>query len=163
MSIWGDLDIDEIGTDPFGLPENTYLFLVTDAKVEQKENRTGLVVKFQVEMPGTQYDKRPQSKYYPFYPGKKNEDLNAQELQDMERLNKDLEQAFDLSDSERKGLTPKQLVGKLFYGDVKHSQGKTGTKNEGKTFSNINNMTSQRLWEETHAAQNEADEKSYGF
>jgi len=151
-SIFGDLDVDEIGDDPFGIANGTYWAVVTDAKISEKDGNYALTFQWQIDEPGNEYNANKVSEFYPIYPGKKNSDLDADELKRMKFLKRRMRRGFGMSEGEMKSLKPQNLIGKFAYITVVNNPAKD---NSGRIYINVTEALTKDLYDEEVGAREE--------
>lgn len=150
-SLFGDMDVANISDDPFEVAPNTYWCICTESFVKVKEGDDGeditnLVVKWQIDDPESEYHHNTLTEWYRLFPGKKLEDLDPEEKKKMKFLKRRLRRGFDLSEEEMQKLRPSQLIGEGAFVTVVVKEG-TGA-NAGKSFTNVQDAMSKRLYEE---------------
>lgn len=157
-SLFGDMDIANISDDPFEVAPNTYWCTCTDAYVKVKEGAgedgedvTNLVIKWQIDEPDNEYHGNTLTEWYKLFPGRKLDDLDPNEKKAMKFLKRRLRRGFDMSEEEMAKLRPSQLIGMGAFVTVVVTDGKGA--NEGKSFTNVRDAVSKRLYEEENGEQ----------
>jgi hypothetical protein len=153
MSIFGNLDVTEFDDNPFYTKPDTYWAFCTECV--QKENEDGqvqLVLTWTIDEPDNEYHGNNVQEYYGLWPEKEWKDYSPDEKKATKFLKRRLRRAFDLSESEMQTVEYSELVGKGAFITLKESKGKEGTKNAGKTFVNVFDALSKRLYEEEKGA-----------
>jgi hypothetical protein len=152
MSIFGNLDTTLVNDNPFYVKPDTYWAVCTDAviKVSEDNSSTSLVLTWTIDEPDNEYHHKNQQEYFGLFPERNGvwEDYTPEEKTATKWLKRRLRRAFDLSESEVDNVTVSELIGKEAYITLKESKGKEDTKNAGKTFINIADGISKRLYEE---------------
>ena len=152
MSIFGDLDTTEIDDNPFYTKPDTYWAVCTDAvqKFNEESNLTQIVITWTIDEPDNEYHGNNVQEYYSLFPehGGDWSRYSPDEKKATKWLMRRLRRGFDLSESELQGLEYSQLIGKGAFITLKESKGKEGTRNAGKTFVNVVDALSKRLYEE---------------
>jgi hypothetical protein len=158
MSIFGNLDTTEIGDNPFYTKPDTYWALCTDAvqKVSEDGTQTQLVITWTIDEPDNEYHGNNVQEYYSLFPEYEGDwsRYSPDEKKATKFLLSRLRRGFDLSESEMQTVEYSQLIGKGAFITLKESKGKEGTKNAGKTFVNVFNALSKRLYEEEKGSSN---------
>jgi hypothetical protein len=155
MSIFGNLDTTQVDDNPFYVKPATYWAVCTDAVVKQSEDgATQLVINWSIDEPDNEYHGKNQQEYYGLFPERGGiwENYTPDEKTATKWLKRRLRRGFDLSESEVDSVDCSMLIGKGAYLTLKESKGKEGTKNAGKTFVNIADALSKRLYEEEKGA-----------
>ncbi len=164
MSIFGELDINEIPDDPFYTPPNTYHCICTDAKFWQKEGaeHPSLVITWTIDDPDSDYHGNNIQEYFTLFladvtsdgelrpNGIKYADLEANQKKVVVKLKVRLRNAFDLSEAEINSFTdPSMLISR---------EAKVTTKENKKDskYVNVVEAVSLRLWKEQQAEGDEA-------
>lgn len=152
MSIFGDLDVSEISDDPFGVANNTYWAVCTDAKFKEKDGNTAFVITWQIDDPGGEYDRSKITEYYSMYPGLTWAELDGEQKKRMKFLKLRLRRGFDLSEKEINTIAPAALINKGAYITTKQNPASDGaidsTTGKPRMFTNITDALSRRLFEE---------------
>lgn len=151
MSIFGNLDTTQVSDNPFYVKPDTYWAVCTDAVVKQsEEGTTSLVITWTIDEPDNEFHHKNQQEYFGLFPERNGvwEDYTPEEKTATKWLKRRLRRAFDLSESEVDSVAVSELIGKGAFITLKESKGKEGTKNAGKTFVNIADALSKRLYEE---------------
>src|SRR5688500_13641735 len=117
MSIFGDMDVDDIPEDPYYVAPSTYWAMCTEAKQTKFEGNDDTFISFTwtIDEPDNEYHGKNLQKLYKIYPGKSKSDLTAKEIQGLSWLKKMLRRGFDLSESEIKSVELSDLVGTGAY------------------------------------------------
>lgn len=162
MSVFGDLDIGDIPDDPFYTPPNTYHCVCTKAEEWTKEGEDipQIVITWSVDDPSSDYHNHTFQQYFKLflYHAKTAEEakemyqaLDGNEKKAVIGLKKTLRRGFDLSETEARAFSdPTTLIGSEAKVTVKES-----TKDK-KTYTNVRDVVSKRLWEEEHSEPDEA-------
>lgn len=145
-SIFGDLDVDLIGDDPFSTAAGTYRADLVDAVVKEKDGNTSFTLKWKINEPDNEFHGNTIMEFYPLFPGVKWEDYDGDMKKRTKFLKKRLREGFDLSEEEIKSVSPSHLVGKTAYITVVVNEGKDA--NTGKKFTNVQEALSLRLYRE---------------
>lgn len=155
MSVFGDLDMTKVKDNPFVVGEDTYPAVCTDIKVYSSREEGGpdsVVFHWKIDDPGNKYHGKTLKKYYtlftkPFEEYTDDPETIGKYEEQAAFLNMLLRDGFDLSQEEIVNLESwSELLGSRMYLKVVNNEG-TG-RNEGKTFSNINMVMSERRYEE---------------
>lgn len=158
MSLFGDMDIDEIGDDPFAIAPNTYLAVVTDCYIKEKDGDKSFIIKWKINEPGSEYHGMGVTEFFNLIEeGREWADLSGDEKTRQKFFKKRLREAFDLTPEEMGRFTPDDAKNLEAMITVTMNKGKGA--NEGKTFTNVNSALSLRLYEE----QNPSAEMSGSF
>lgn len=155
MSIFGDMDVDDIPEDPFYVAPNTYWCVCTEAKFTDFDKDDGqmfLQIVWTIDEPDNDYHTKNLQKTYKVFPGKKKSDLAPKEIQGLSYLKRDLRRGFDLSESEMQTVNPSELVGSGAFVTSIVNEGKGD--NAGKKFVNINDTVCKRIFDEENQASN---------
>lgn len=152
MSIFGDLDLDGVNDDPYYTKPDTYWAVCTDAKeVTTQDGYTQAVYTWTIDEPDNEYHGNNVQKRFNLFPGKKKDELEPSEKKTLKYHLQYLRLGFDVSETERKSFKYSDAIGRGAYITLEESQGKAGTKNEGKTFVNANKVLCKRLYDEENA------------
>jgi hypothetical protein len=144
MSIWGEMDINDVPDDPFHIPENTYKCIVTDSYVKDKDGTEALIIKWAIDEPANDYHEKPLTEFFPLFK-KSFDELTGKEKQRTSFMKKRLREAFDLSDTQLQEFTPGQAVGKYAYLTVVNN---TDKDDDTKRYNNVTSALSERLYQE---------------
>lgn len=149
FGLFGDMDIEDVPDDPWFVGAGTYYATVTKAMKQAKKDGSGyaLIIEYTINEPDSDFHGQTKSDWFDLYPGRLFKDLDADEKKNVTRMKNRLMRAFDKTESELKGLKPDTLVGEKVYMKVVERQG-TKPEHQGKTFSNIQDITSERKYEE---------------
>jgi len=164
MSIFGDLDTTQVNDDPFFVKPDTYFAVCTDAEVKVSElpssnegnHVTQLVITWNINEPDNEFHGKKQIEYFSLFPERQGvwENYTPEEKTATKWLKRRLRRGFDLSESEMDSVNPSDLQGREAFITLKATQGKEGTKNAGRTFINIADAVSKRLYEEENNSSN---------
>lgn len=152
-SIFGDIDPNEIGDDPFAVSNGVYFTEVRRAKLQEvkteKVDEKALTFAFYVDEPDNdefhnyrigKYLGFPKDLKSPQNPsGRTYKELNGDEKRQLKFLKSFLRQAFDFSEEDfARPLDPDEFLEKNVYLEIKYN----------KPYLNIVNYWSPRLWKE---------------
>lgn len=152
MSLFGDMDIDEIGDDPFAIAPNTYPAIVTDCYIKEKDGDKAFIIKWKIQEPGDEYDGMSVMEYFAMVPeGTKWADLSGDEKKRQKFFKKRLREAFDLTTEEMGEFKPEDAKGLEAMITVKTNNG------SGKNFTNVVSALSMRLYNEQNPSSEMAD------
>jgi hypothetical protein len=148
MSIFGDMDVDDIPEDPYYVAPSTYWCLCTEAKFTQFEGNddTFLSITWTIDEPDNDYHTKNLQELFKVYPGKSKSDLTPKEIQGLSYLKRRLRRGFDLSESEIASVEPSELVSSGAYVTSVVNEGKND--NAGKKFINVKDAVSKRIFDE---------------
>lgn len=158
MSIFGDIDVDEISEDPFYVAPNTYWAICTEAVVTKFDKDfdpmadTFLKIVWTIDEPDNEYHGKNLQQLFKIFPGKTKADLTAKEIQGLSYLKKLLRRGFDLSESQIQEMEPSELIGKEAYVTSIVNEGKG--ENAGKSFVNIRDVVCKRILDEEASESN---------
>lgn len=154
MSIFGDIDVDEINEDPFYVAPNTYWAVCTEAKVTGFEGNPDTFLKFSwtIDEPDNDYHGKNLQQLFKIFPGKKKADLTAKEVQGLSYLKRLLRRGFDLSESQIASVNPSELIGAEAFVTSVVNEG-TG-ENAGKSFVNVRDVICKRIFDEEQQENN---------
>lgn len=149
MSIFGNLDTSTIDDNPFYTKPDTYWAFCTDAVEKTNEDgQVQLVLTWTIDEPDNEYHHNNVQEYYGLWKDKDWEDYTADEKKQTKFLMRRMRRGFDLSESELQNVEYSELIGKGAYITLKETKGKEGTKNAGKSFINVFDAVSKRLYDE---------------
>jgi hypothetical protein len=152
MSIFGDMDVDDIPEDPYYVAPNTYWCLCTEAKFTKFDKDfdpmadTFLSITWTIDEPDSEYHTKNLQQLFKVYPSKSKDDLTAKEIQGLSYLKRLLRRGFDLSESEIASVEPSELVSSGAYVTSVVNEGKND--NAGKKFINVKDAVSKRIFDE---------------
>lgn len=156
MSIFGNLDTTQVNDDPFFVKPDTYFAVCTDAevKVNEERNTTQLVITWNINEPDNEFHGKKQIEYFSLFPERQGvwENYTPDEKTATKWLKRRLRRGFDLSESEMDSVSPSDLQGREAFITLKATAGKD--KNAGRTFINIADAVSKRLYEEENDSSN---------
>lgn len=165
VSLFGNLDATEVNDDPFYIEPNTYKAICTDAVV--KEANTGdmaLILKWQIDEPDSDYYEKTLTDYFTLVPQDAAwEDLDGKQKDKVKFLKRRLRRAFGISEGAINEVKPSDLIGAVAFLQIVEGQGKKGTANEGKTFTNIRDAMNPELFEEEGGKKSEKVNSSLGL
>lgn len=145
MSIFGDLDVDEIGDDPFGIDDGTYLMeIIKSEYVAKKDNaeEIQLVITWQIKEDNSEfYGNTVQQRFPKPAPGTSVKDLDAKTLKALKFMKLTFREGLDLSEEEMRSVEPSDLLGRKAYVSV--------AKND--TYTNVRKVLCERLYQERQA------------
>lgn len=165
--IFGDVDVNEVGDNPFDVADGTYRMVCTGSKITQKEGdeRRWLVHEWTVDDEESEYygmKLRDQNQLPPR--GVKYKDLTPAQKKSLKFFKMKMRQAFDFSETQLSTFKPSDCLDKVAMGTVVHNQGKG--ENADKSYANVDRIICMRLFEERNqqrtSAANEAA-KSVGL
>lgn len=146
-SIWGDIDVEEIAEDPFYVAPGTYAAVCTEAKIQAKDGKTGLVIVWIIDEPDSSAHNSQVREYFRLFPGRQFKDLDAKEQKSLSFFMLRLRRGFDLTKEEIKALEPDNLIGaKAFITTVNTDS----TDDNGKTttYVNVRDALCERIMKE---------------
>lgn len=144
MSIWGDMDVDDIPDDPFHIPANTYRCICTEAYTKIKDDQEALIIKWTIQEPDSDYHEDSLTEFFPLFK-KPIDELTGKERKRTAFMAKRLREAFDLTKEELKEWKPSNGIGMYAYLTVVNNSDKN---DETKTYNNVSNALCQRLYDE---------------
>lgn len=145
-SVFGDLDTTQIGDDPYYTKPDTYWALCTDFKNHtNKDGQVQAVITWTIDEPDNEYHGNNQQEYYPLFPGRKWEELSADEKKRMKYFKKRLREAFDLSETEIQNLKYSDVIGTGAYITLVERPDKN---NPNKKYINVGDAVSKRMFNE---------------
>lgn len=156
MSIFGNLDTTQIDDNPFYTKPDTYWAICTEAVEKKNEDgQVQAVITWTIDEPDNEYHHNNIQEYYGLWPEKSwdgsdpnKEPYTAEEKKATKFFLRRLRRGFDLSEEELQKVNYSELVGKGAYITLRETKGKEGTKNAGKTFVNVYDAVSKRLYDE---------------
>lgn len=149
MSIFDEIDIDEIPEDPFYVAPNTYWSVCTDckkAKFKEDSEDVFFQITWTIDEPDNEYHGKNLQESYKLYPGKKKSDLTPKEIQGLTYLKRRLRRGFDLSEEEMTSVEPSELIGRGAYVTSVVNPGKG--ESAGKSFVNVREAVCKRIFDE---------------
>jgi hypothetical protein len=144
--LFGNLDMDEVSDDPFGVAPSTYRAVVVDAKVVEKDGQYTLNWRWKIDEPGNEYHNMPVNERFGLWPEKEWADYTPDEKRTTKFLKLRLRTAFDLTKEEIDKLSPDQLIGKVAYITTKINP--STKEGDDRKFTNVQNAVSERLFHE---------------
>jgi len=165
VSLFGNLDAAEVNDDPFYIEPNTYKAVCVDAVVkETTDGSNALILKWQIDEPASDYHEKNLTDYFTLVDQNAVwEDLDGKQKDKVKFLKRRLRRGFGISESEINSVKPSDLIGREAFLQIVEGQGKKGTANEGKTFTNIRDAMTPQLFEEEGGQKSEAANKSLGL
>jgi hypothetical protein len=147
MSIFGDMDVDDIPEDPYYVAPSTYWAVCTEAKYTRFEgnDNTFLQIVWTIDEPDNEYHTKNLQETYKVFPGKSKSDLTPKEIQGLSYLKRRLRRGFDLSESEIQEVVPSELVGTGAYVTSKINPDRNDST---KKYVNVSDAVCKRLFEE---------------
>lgn len=165
LGLFGETDLEDIPDDPWFVGSGTYLASVTKAERHTKKDGSGyaLIISYTIDEPASDYHGQTKSDWFNLHlvDGRDYSDLDADEKKDVIRMKARLKRAFDKTEEEAKRVRPSELVGEKVYMKVVERQGKN--EHAGKTFSNIDDVVSVRLWEEENKGRADSSVEESGL
>jgi hypothetical protein len=161
VSLFGDMDTDDIPDDPFFVMQGTYYGSCTDAKIvrSRKDESQALFIQYTIDEPDSDYHGYTVSDYFTLYLDRDFKDLDANEKKTVIRMRARFREGFDVAEDRVKYVKPSDLMGEPVYIQVTNSPGKG--EHTGKTFTNVGKVQSKRLYEEQN--ETKADESAGSF
>lgn len=154
-SVFGDIDINDVSDDPFGVAESTYFCVCTDSKIEEKEE-TGarmLIIVWTIDQPGSEYDRNKLTERYQLpIKGVRAEDQEPEVKKSLKWLKLRLRKGFDLSETDMARFNQDcgMLVGKEAYVTTKNNSGENA-EGEKRVYANVKSVMSPREYKEKNA------------
>lgn len=148
MSIFGELDVNDVDDDPFKIDAGTYRSLVLDAFESEKDGSHAFIIKYAIDEPGSEFDKKRLQSFFPMpdLTGIRSmSDLSFEDADKIKRLRRHLRLGFDIPEAELNDVAPSQLKGQHVYLTVKINTDKT---DPDKKYTNIVKAESERLFGE---------------
>lgn len=132
MSLFGDLDINEIPDDPFAMPDNDYMGYISKCEVRTPKNKPDAVSNLVVTCQATegQYEGYTAQRWFPIP-----ESLNTADEKRQAAFLKQFLSGMGVPESRLNDFQPDELDGVKVIFTVKNSEG-TGD-NAGKTYKNV--------------------------
>lgn len=157
MSIFGDLDVNNVSDDPNAIEPNTYWMIATDAKIIERKSdgKPSLVVTWQIDEPGSEFHGKKTQDWLTVNPTPELDwsQLDPKVKNGLKYTKQRMRKAFDFSEAEMNGLNPSDLVGKGAYVTLK----KNGD------YTNIVNALSKRLYDEENGSNVNSATNTFGL
>lgn len=165
VSLFGNLDATEVNDDPFFIEPNTYKAICHDAVVkEANSGDMALIITWQIDEPANDYHEKKLTDYFTLVPQDVAwEDLDSKQKDKVKFLKRRLRRAFGVPESEINSVKPSDLIGAYAYIQIVEGEGKKGTANEGKKFTNIRDAMNPQLFEEEGGKKSEKVNSSLGL
>lgn len=151
MSVFGDLDIQDISDDPFGVAESTYFCLLTESKIEVNEESgvRQLVITWTIDQPGSEYDRNKlKQRFLLPVPGVRGEDQDPEVKKSVKWLKMFLRQGCDLSETEMAKFNEdtEYVLGREGYVTTKNNTSEVD--GEKRVYANVRKVLCKRLYQE---------------
>lgn len=165
VSLFGNLDAAQVNDDPFYIEPNTYKAICIDAVVKEgNDGSNALILKWQIDEPSSDYHEKSLTDYFTLVDQDAAwEDLDGKQKDKVKFLKRRLRRGFGISESEINSVKPSDLIGKEAYLQIVEGEGKKGTVNEGKKFTNIRDAMNPQLFEEEGGKKSEKVNSSLGL
>ncbi len=163
MSIFGDLDVDEISDNPFEIPDNTYFVTCVKSEFGEKDGTRSFRLGYKIEMAESDYHGLPISDWFSPINGETESasDLTPAQKQKLSHLKKRLREGFDVSAEKMATLNPSELLGRNLYVTTRTSSDKNPAVD--RKYVNVVSALSPRLYEERTANNANAASSSLGM
>lgn len=165
MSLFGNLDATEVNDDPFYIEPNTYKAVCIDAVVKQaNDGSNALILKWQIDEPSSDFHEKTLTDYFTLVDQNAAwEDLDGKQKDKVKFLKRRLRRGFGISEGEINSVKPSDLIGNEAYLQIVEGEGKKGTANEGKKFTNIRDAMNPQLFEDEGGKKSEKVNSSLGL
>jgi hypothetical protein len=149
VSLFGDLDVNDIPDDAFYVAPGTYPAILTQVKELAKDDGTkSIIFKYTIDDPGNRYHGMTKDDWFTMHPDIPWDEQDAAQRRGMITMKKRMREGCDIPEDALKKTSAQDLEGTRLYITVVERKGKPDENGETKTYVNIADVLSPRLYEE---------------